>query len=166
MRDRLRFPGLELQLLCRAVEDERVALSGHPDVGHLAPPLRRAYVGLERVVGPVRRSDKRAAALEDGVERLLLEHLLTVEGRDDEPSRHGVRPPGRNRAIGVAVEILRPRQRVRHPRARLARQAAYRRLDQPGLLDGLVGDRDGTVSDRALETFERPGRLFLSQESP
>ena len=80
---------------------EIMAALRDPDIGHLAPALVRTDVGLEGIVRPVRRADERPSALEDRIERLLVQHLLPVERRDEEPSGHRVRPPGRNRAVGV-----------------------------------------------------------------
>jgi len=161
----LRLPGLDLQLLGRAIQHERVALRRDPDISHLPSPLRRTHVGLECVVRPVRGSDERAAALENRVERLLLQHLLSVERRNHEAAGHRVRPAGRNRAVGVRIEVFGPWKGMGNTGACLASQSTNGCLDDARLLDRLVGDRDGSVSHDAFEAFEGPRGFFFTQET-
>ena len=91
-------------------------------------------------------------ALEDRLERRLLQHLLAVERRHRHRAGHGVDPPGRHRAVGVGVERLLPRQRTDDARARLAGEAAGRRLDQAGLFAGSAAAVNAPFGDRAFQT--------------
>ena len=101
----------------------------------------------------------RAAALKDGVEWFFLQHLLSVERCDDETARNSIGPAWRNRAVGVAIKVFRPRQRMRHTRACFASQTTNGGFDETRLLNRFVHDCHRTAGHRALETFKRPRPL-------
>src|SRR6185503_2723425 len=148
------LPWMNLEVLAVAEKHERVPLIDEADIATLPAHFGAAYVGLDRVVGPVGASHEEARTAADGVIARADDHAAAVYRVRNALEIGG--PPHRRSLEALEVEC--PRQRWNDTDARLTGDVPDGGLDEPSR--SRCRRHKHTVSaDRAAEKIERPLRL-------